>query len=298
MLFRSWYTNRVNTSNKPFYTVIGNHDVGQSHIRSISATPEEVTQKFIIPTRGKIGLPNLDKPYYRVDWNSYGVSLIVLCNYCGPENLDSSGNFIWPRYRLYYGQEQIDWLLNELMSIPSGNRLVILQHWVDFPEGFYANNFKDMYYYNTDSRIHGTDTDPFTEGILPDIINAWKTGGKINKSYQPVSNPEIAPALNVVWDFSLRGTGIFVCYLNGHHHRDSTGYCLNYPDQKVITFCSSSQDTWQNVGSDLARAHGTKAQDAITVFCVDTQRDAINLVRVGSNVTLDMRERTMITIPY
>ena len=193
-----------------------------------------------------------------------------------------------------YGQTQLNWLISQLASIPSGNTLLILQHQADFLHKLYDNNFKDMKYGDE----IGGEGNFGEDGIIPDIINAWKNGGSLTQTYSPTNTYGVAGSLSVSCDFTARGAGKFACYLLGHTHSDSIGYSNKYHDQKVIRFCSSAQDTWQNATSDLARANGTKAQDAITVCSVDTIKECVNLVRVGSNITMDMRDRTMISIPY
>ena len=57
-------------------------------------------------------------------------------------------------------------------------------------------------------------------------------------------------------------------------------------------------DNWQNYCSDLPRAKGTKAEDCLTVLSLDTENRRINLVRIGSNVTVNLDERTYTALPY
>ena len=59
-----------------------------------------------------------------------------------------------------------------------------------------------------------------------------------------------------------------------------------------------ANDYWQNENSDLPRTKGTKSEDAITVVSFDTTAKKVNLVRVGSNITTNMVNRTMISLPY
>ena len=92
--------------------------------------------------------------------------------------------------------------------------------------------------------------------------------------------------------------GIFAAYLVGHSHIDWIGTCEKYPEQKLICFPSAANDSWQNFLSDLPRTQGTKAEDCITVLTVDMQKRCIYLVRVGSNITVDMKQRTFTAIQY
>ena len=54
----------------------------------------------------------------------------------------------------------------------------------------------------------------------------------------------------------------------------------------------------QNFGADLPRAMGTKAEDLLTAVSIHPERREIRLVRIGSNFTVDMNERTYHVVKY
>ena len=103
--------------------------------------------------------------------------------------------------------------------------------------------------------------------------------------------------LTVSADFTSRGEGIFIGHFIGHIHRDYTGHITAYPDQNVIGFVQTANDNYQNF-SQLPRAIGTKAEDAITVVGINTVSKKICLARVGANISNQMLERTPVAITY
>lgn len=292
----SWYYMAVNACRKPFYTVIGNHDGGNSADKAISATKEQVLEKYIRTTRGKIGLPNIDKTYYAVNWDQYKLTLIVLDNYMAPEDRDADGNFQYSRGLECLDQEEVDWLVHTLSQVPEDYQVIVARH--GFPDSAVKLDANGW----TQKELGGTGTEASPYGqceLVPDVINAWIHGESLTGRYAPLEGYEGFPTLTVNADFSRRGQGVFVAYLIGHVHADIVGTSAKYPNQHAIWFAATASDDWQNYGcSDLPRARGTKAEDCITVFSVDTEKRRIHLVRVGSNITFDLRERTYTTIAY
>jgi hypothetical protein len=106
------------------------------------------------------------------------------------------------------------------------------------------------------------------------------------------------PTLTADCDFTARGAGVFAGYLVGHYHRDIQGKCKKYPYQNIIAFPATANDGWQNYCSDLPREKGTRAEDALTVVGVDTYNRRLKLVRIGSNITMDMTERKYHVVEY
>ncbi len=289
----SWYYLAVNSSKKPFFTVIGNHDGGNNTKKEVCGTKAEVLEKFIRTTRGKIGIPDIDKTYYSVNFDEYKITLIVLDNYMAPEDRDENGDFLIHRGDECLDQEQVDWLVQTLANVPEGYHVVVARH------GYPDSSVK------TDcawTQVRGgLDAEQALYGkseLVPDIINAWTKGESLAKEYPPVEKFAQLPTLKVNADFTARGEGVFITYLIGHVHRDILAKSEVYPDQNIVAFVASANDDWQNYGCDLPRERDTKAEDCITVFAVDTEKRRFHLVRVGSNITTDLVERTHTTIAY
>ena len=289
----SWYYLAVNSAKKPFYTVVGNHDGGNRKVRNMSATKHQVLDKFIRTTRGKIGLPNIDKTYYSVNYDAYKITLIVLDNYMAPDDLDENGDFVYSRAWECLNQEQVDWLAETLANVPEGYQVIVARHGypdatekIDGPWTQVAGGLE------TEEALYGKCE------LVPDLINAWTKGEALCKEYAPIEKFAELPTLTVNADFSARGQGTFITYLIGHVHRDIVGRSAVYPEQNIVSFTASANDDWQNYGCDLPRERDTKAEDCLTVLAVDSAHRRFHLVRVGSNFTTDLTERTHISIKY
>ena len=68
--------------------------------------------------------------------------------------------------------------------------------------------------------------------------------------------------------------------------------------QRIVSLAAAANDDYQNFGADLPRAMGTKAEDLLTAVSIHTKRREIRLVRIGSNFTVDMTERTYHVVKY
>jgi hypothetical protein len=134
--------------------------------------------------------------------------------------------------------------------------------------------------------------------MIPDIIDAWKHGKVLKRSYAPEILAEALPTISVDADFSARGEGNFACYLIGHHHCDFIGWNDTYRDQRIVSLAAAAFDLYQNRWTDLPRTEGTKAEDLLTTLSIDTEKREIRLVRIGSNFTVELKERTYCVVKY
>ena len=290
----TWYTSIVNQSEKPFYTVIGNHDIGNTNLTSKSATTSQAFEKFIQPTLSKVGLPDLNKTYYSVDNIEHKITTVVLNAYDTPDTLLDNDTFSVNKKVEAYSQAQLDWLIGTLNDVPSDWTVVVLTH------NFYDEANPIECNFTTPGKNIGENSSSYgAVNIIPDIVQAWIEGTPINETYEPKSEySQYLNDLQVNADFSTRGTGNFACYISGHVHFDVISKCTKYPNQLICTFLSSSSDDWQNFASDLPKVEGTKTIDTLTTIAIDTELRLINLVRIGSNVTRRMVKRDMISLSY
>lgn len=289
----SWYYLAVNSSKKPFLTTIGNHDGGNRKVRNMSATKAEVLEKFIRTTRGRIGIPDIQKTYYAVNFDAYKMTVIVMDNYMVPDDLDENGDFKYSRGLECLDQAQVDWLVETLAAVPEGYQVIVARH--GYPDGVVkieCDWSQERGGIGTEKRVYGESE------LVPDVINAWVRGEALTKSYAPDEEFAEFPTLTVNADFTARGEGIFVAHITGHVHRDVMAKSAVYPEQNVLAFVASANDDWQNYGCDLPRERDTKAEDCLTVMTVDPEKRRIHLVRIGSNYTTDLKERTHHTIDY
>lgn len=289
----SWYYMAVNKTEKPFYTVIGNHDGGNSAQKEISGTKAEVMNKFIASTRTAMHMPALDKTYYSVRFEEKNITLIVLDNYMAPEQRNEAGDFELSRAAECLNQEETDWLIQTLNEVPEGDHVLIARH--SYPDSAEAVHCC----WTQQGSLITSACPPYGAcEIVPDIVDAWMNGSTLRKTYAPLPGWPNVPTLTAEADFTARGKGIFIAYLIGHTHRDTLGKSAVYPRQNIICFASSANDDWQNHDSDLPRMRGTKAEDCLTVAAADTEKRRLHLVRVGSCITSDLVERKYITVSY
>ena len=136
--------------------------------------------------------------------------------------------------------------------------------------------------------------------MLQDIVDAYIARGTLTKTYS-VSGADTTevPDVAVSADFS-GANGEFICYINGHTHNDGTGqssYAQNKQVNVNVTTGSANLST-QAVYDDLYRDNDTIAQDAFNLIAFDTIHKKIRMLRIGANVTMDMKRRDYALIPY
>ncbi len=289
----SWYYLAVHSAKKPFYTAIGNHDGGNSAKKELAGSKAEVCEKYVRTTRYQIGIPDLNKTYYSVNWDEYKVTVIVLDNYMAPEERDEDGNFVITRGAESLNQEEVDWLIETLKNVPQDYHVIVARHaYTDSAVKTEGKFTQEHGGFAGELALYGKCE------LLPDIIDAWSKGETLDKEYAPIESHAWLPTLKAKADFTARGKGAFVCHIVGHYHRDMIATSESHPEQNIISFAATANDDWQTYGCDLPRARDTKAEDCVTVMAVDTAKRKIHLVRVGSNITLDLEDRTHFTLNY
>lgn len=286
-----WYHDAIMCTSKPFFTVLGNHDGGNYGTYTECGTPRLAFEKFIKPNAERMGLAHLDRAYYMKLIPEYKIALIVLTNYDYPDTRLSDGTPAVDRSYEVYSQEQTDFLIDALGSIPADYHLLLCAHSHPYEKVVEPCSFSEMHTY-------GMNTPYGNNNMIPDIIDAWKHGKTLKKQYPPEILKEYLPTVSVDCDFTSRGEGNFICYLMGHYHCDFVGCNGKYPDQRLVALASAANDNWQNYCSDLPRTKGTKAEDLLTVISVNTEKRQIRLVRIGSNFTVNMKERIYHVMNY
>lgn len=287
----SWYTNIVNTSEKPFYTVLGNHDQANYSKPMTGGTPTEAFNKFIQPTLGVLG-QDIATPYYKVQNDTYKIVMICLNNYDAPVVKNAGETFVIHRGAECISTQQLAWFIDTLNDILPDYHLIIVRH--SFP----SENQRIDNEWSQTGKLDGGGLVYEDNNIIPDIVNAWINGTSLSKTYAPKSGFEICPTHNVDVDFTARGEGDFICYLIGHTHKDLICKSSIYENQIMLGFCPTTIDKANNQWIDLPRVEGARSEDAITAVTVDTTARKIRLVRFGSDITFDLIKRDVTTVDY
>ena len=288
-----WYTYAVSKSNKPFFTVMGNHDYGEGTSTSTAGSNGEVFEAFIEPTLDKIGIVDLETIYYAKTFSDYGIVLIVLNDFDLPDTMADESNYLVARNTYnFLSQTQINWLISTLANVPSGYHVMIARH--DSPS---SATSVDCIWTQPGMNAEGCGA-IYSGSIVPDIVNAWVNGTTLSQTYSPASGFSSLGDITVSADFSSRGTGAFIGYIEGHTHTDVYAHDATYSNQNVFVCATTANDLYQGFRNDLPRERGTKTDDCFTVLSVDKTNKKVKVVRVGSAITTGMTDRTMFTFTY
>ena len=285
----NFYPNAVLNAEKPFFTVIGNHDAGNGTAVSTNGTQQQIYDKFVAPVVAKTGTETTTSYYYK-DFATPKVRVIVLNSSDMPDTLANETTFAVSHGTLgAFSQAQIDWFISTLANTPTGYHVLILMHYVNAPMTHDTN----IKFQSSTASASGRENNAYV-GIINDIVSAWVTGGTLSQTY--TSTVANMPDVSVSADFTSRGTGVFVGVLAGHMHRDIIGKFDNYPSQVACVFSLANRPRGSE--DDLPRIEGEKSEDLLTVVSVDTTNRKLYLVRVGANLAIDFVEREDTCISY
>ena len=239
-----------------------------------------------------------DRGYYYYDIADKSLRIIVLDQYDGGVYGGSGkGGRI--------SQGQIDFILSALSSAPQGYGIVIAMHSQED-----ALTMPNAYSKFISSRANGYASDGFyvdesrpIKQIVDAFIGRTTYSGSYSQTYGGATE-----TVTISADFSEVDSSIeFICYLSGHRHRDFIGYLNNttHP-QLLIQVTSGNAHVVAAVGSALAFSgeddlprFGTGAtQDAFNIYSIDRSAKTVRIVRIGSSMNYEFRERDYLVASY
>lgn len=241
------------------------------------------------------GLENL---YYYKDWTktgdlTYKVRVIILNQH------DYDGTDINIAGRTHYSQAQINWFINTLKEASNDGRAVMVaMHMTDK----FVQPTNNDYGFNCNLPSPSLDTNQ-SGCIIEDIIDAFKNGTHLTESYTWTDNSQ---TIDVDADFSGK-KGSFIAYMCGHNHRDQVGYSPQHPNQLYLCiapgclqqmYATYGQGNYGEQVSDLSRVIGTKSEDCFNVYGIDFDNKTVRIVRVGADITCNMKERKYLELPW
>ena len=292
----TFYTDAISEAEKPFLTVIGNHDVGLVNYPENSyENVSELYAKFIAPNIQYAQLQSGEhisgNTYYYKDFNTYSIRMIVLNQYEYPSDKDGDA-YVYPRGgSSLYSQQQINWLIATLQNTPADYGVIICCHSSVSGGGNWSRITSPF-----TSKMKQTDISQgsFVQGrIIEDIVNAFILGTSISQTYTLSTTTATFQSLTAIGDFTSRGVGKFICYLGGHFHRSIITESSQYTGQKRYNCDTMGLNDYTSYLADLPRQAGTKSEDSLVIFVYNPTLDAINLVKIGAHVTQYMEDRLM-----
>lgn len=286
-----YYTESLQAVQKPFLTVIGNHDAGWAR-QGQTSNPEngytnlsDLCAKFITPNIGFADLAEGEytagNTYYYKDFTSQKIRIIVLNLYEYPNDINN-GTFVYTRGQNCFSQEQITWFCNTLASTPSDFGVIIAQH--SASSKMQCDLSSDWVSRMTSAAFQPEDLmDHDTDGwIIPQIVDAWINGTSLTKTFgYAVSGSWTSISVDV--DFTSRGTGEFITYIGGHWHATILSNVYGYTDQKSFNVeCLSLENA---VYGDVPRKEGTRSEDCFCALAVDRTKKTVKLFYIGAHFT-------------
>lgn len=278
----AFYLEALENVQKPFLTVLGNHDV-------VGATSDaELYTKFgdcFQYAQLASGEAVSGKCYYYKDFAAQKIRVIVLMQYDLAGRASDTGD-------ICFGQDQINWFIGVLNSTPSDYGVIIAEH--TNPSRYMTYNMDEKYtsstWYQSNYAPTVMDGDP-----VPDIVNAWINGTTLLQTYSyTFSNPP--SPLSVSADFTSRGAGEFITYLGGHWHMDVLGAPTGYTDQPDYHTPAAGLGAAEQ--GDIPRKAGTRSEDSLSAIAVDRDKKTVKVFHIGAHLTKDAVDRLYFKYTY
>ncbi|MDR1645340.1 MAG: metallophosphoesterase [Tannerellaceae bacterium] len=285
-------------NNVPTFSCYGNHD---SNITSETKWESDhlFSSELALAVRGHtnhtLHTPEDNKSYYYADVpNPQGgvVRFIAL------DMLDQPGAEYNTLHYVIFSQEQIDWLGNVALreGMTEGHSVIILTH---FPlqrsiwGGMSKATGLSSYLCDGDY-VHSW-------GMIPHIIEAFRTRSPINKTYPNKLHPE-REGIRAAFDFS-NASGEFICYLGGHAHSfalfDVDAGSSFLPPQKMILCTNQAPSEIGILYNRVQRAENSITSNSFHIYAIDTNEKKVYLTFFGAYIPSDEPDfPEIIEFPY
>lgn len=285
------------------YHCVGQHEVG---IHNVSAgydgkliancfSHDEVFDKFIEPMLPYWGLAEEQtmrankQIYYYKDFDSQKIRLISLYQFNVPLDVNPSdtAKYKYIRGVLWYGQNQINWLIDKLNTAPDGYRIVLLLHEA---EGVLTDSDGKSSFSKENWSVSASNS-IMSEFPVRDIVDAFIARSTLIKtyrgerSYDSNDNADYsALQVSVNADFS-NAKAKFGMYFMGDAHIDLVGMVES--TQKQFGVCTTSAespfDVVFGINDKTTFVTGYSAVDDFKKFCIG---------RIGADTSIFMQDRS------
>lgn len=284
--FAYWNAKDDDEWHNPMLLSIGNHDTSSNgdNYGTSGADNDDIYNKFFAPNIDNWNLPtggtieghegtNLYyyKDYSKSKWEET-VNNQTVTHIAGVRLI-----VINPYYKTEEIKEaQLQWLENVLADAKTNKMAVIIAEHVSF-RGYNDSTTGERHAVNCTFSAIGSEGKDDSQGGL------------------------LRPFALKVENF-IKADGEFICWLAGHHHRDSI-YKYRYTT-------NSNESPWQlqvSIGGATAqqasgnsdiRVDGTKSQDLFNIISVSTARNILTIVRIGQDYDAFLRHKGTLVINY
>ena len=268
----------------PYFFCIGNHEATTNDIAALYAD----NIQGLASQYGYLEAANTPttKCYYYKDLDAKKIRIIAL-NYYNAANVNAS-----------LGQAQVTWFVNRLKDTPSGYGIVVLMHSPEFPMSV-PEAYDKFYQYHQVSEYANQGFFVADRPIMH-IVDAF-----IGRTTYAATYTDNGQSVTINADFSSIDPSVeFICYANGHRHRDFIGYStLSTHMQLDLNITASTAQygvTYPAFANeeDLPRGCEGVWQDAFNLYAIDREKKVVKVVRIGSNQNEDFKMRDYMAIPY
>lgn len=297
-----WYSAYLKRSTKPFLFVAGNHDVGQTNYSGIDQATARTNYFDPIIEAGYLSSSDFigsGKCSWFKDFDSYKIRIIAPFEF---GNCYTASSGVTNKCaRRWYDTEVLEWLADALYTTPEGYSVIILTHIMsstnmDFVDHMFCTSEEIGFPYTNWSNLFMNTIDG---NPLEDLVNAFMNSTAISQTYNSAAWTELGKTATVSKDFSTRSeNGKFIAYFAGHIHGNYIFRSNTYPDQMCLVMPTASGNQFQRRYGDMMYSANCRNRDNFCVVGIDTENKMINLVKIGGQVTMDMRERTYASISY
>ncbi len=284
---------------KPCFATMGNHDM--HHVAAVATNPnglEASVNRFL----GQLNDASIynSHGYGYFDFSTYKIRLIILNQYEYPDAQNGS-NWVYYGASRFYQQEQIDWLVSTLNSVPTDYTVIVAQH---STEPATTENGVINTHYGALGTNGGVDAysayignNGYMSGsVIADILKAYAEKTSLTKSYTYTTTSEGFTGVSVSADFSS-AKGILACLIVGHNHAQA--FCkLKTTIPVYVNDTSNCEYGWATSYSIIPRNQGGYSGDLLTVLCIDTANKYLHFVRIGADRNFFGELYDVVSVPY
>lgn len=231
---------------RPLLVAIGNHDMIENNAAGAfdDLIHPLVTKCGYLSSQGNAATNN----YYYVDDAAKSMRYIILFCYHG-------GTMT---------QDQVDWFVATLASVPSGYGVVVSMHTGDKQPTVISDVFNK-------------NATEFTNLNLRGIVDLFITGGS--------GNVVVNSTITAVCDFTSAASNEFVCWCVGHSHVDRIGIYDDTQNRQVV--CMVDATCAVQSENNIPRGIDGCYQDSFNVLMIKRSTHKILVLKIGSNAKSD-----------